>query len=184
MEYHPLTGEELKQFFLSRVREIVDGKPAFTDSVAHFGASFECKIHWLNDQADGPREVLFSRKLSALPGVDVIDGSGLFTAIEYAARGELDNHPDLNAAICHLQPAYTIELEVTSKAARLKKGQSVAALEEPLVDPKTGEKLEPHTATYTDQGTITFPDKVRENLKIPIPGINYSAAEIGATNVR
>lgn len=184
MEYNPLNGDELKKFFLSRVQAIVADKPAFTDQVAHFGASFACQIKWLNDQADGSREVAFTRKLSDLPGMDVIDGSGLFTAIEYATRGELDIHPDLNVGICHLEPTYTIELTVTSKAARLKKGQSLSALEEPIVDPKTGEKLEPHTATYTDQGTITYPDKVRESIGIPVPGINYSAAEIGATNVR
>lgn len=183
MEYNPLNGDELKKFFIARVQAIVADKPAFTDQVAHFGASFTCQIKWLNDQADGAREVAFMRKLSDLPGMDVIDGSGLFTAIEYAARAELDNHPDLNVGICHLEPAYTIELEVTSKAARLKKGQSVSALEEPLVDSK-GEKLDPHTAMYTDQGTITYPDKVRESIGIPVPGINYSAAEIGATNVR
>lgn len=181
-EYHDLSGEELKKFFLSRIEAITAGKPAFGDSVAHFGAKFDCRIRWLNTQADAPREVQCDSAGFDLDGHPTT-GEDLIGIITVAAMRALENHPDLNPGICHHIPTYTVELTVTAKAVRLKKGQSVAALEEPIVDAK-GERLEPHSETYNDQGTITLPDKIRENIGLPLPGQPYSASEVGAANVK
>ena len=173
--FTPLNGTELAAFFLAQVSGLIGDRTAFSETVAHFGPSFRAKVQWQNIQEDRLRELIFESGDWITDGA--VSGVDFNKALRATMEKAIANHPDLGVSQSHIEPKYTIVLTVRSKAVRIKAKQPLKAVEEPMVDAK-GERLVPQEHVYTDQGTITYPDKVRENLGLEMPPTGYSEAEM------
>lgn len=168
VDYYPLKGNELRVYFTRNIRAMLEGSDVFKIADMVFGNA-SCFIHsewrtWNSELRYGLDAQLGEMNTNKGVITPEVFLDFIMQVWEIAAEG----WPDLGVGISYFNPTFKVNIKITAQAARLKPGQKPEDIEQ--LDPEKFPSKTKELELVSPPEGLLYPNKVREELGLPIPG--------------
>lgn len=179
VDYYPLTGDELKVYFTSEIRKLLESKdsPLSRQNVVWGRPSAVIHTEWMSWNFE--KQYGLDVRVGEMNDNDgVVTGEAFLDLVMQTWQIAADGWPDLGLAVSYFNPTFKIQITISGQAAKLKPGQQPEDVKslDPEQFPLNSKELELLSPVSADgREGLLYPDKIRAELGLPIPGPGAAA---------